>query len=103
MTSKYSEHNNDLKTIVNLNIIQEMDKQINYLEKITTITDLISQLEGELSKTSISDEKATEIKGYLDNNKMDYHSLQAIMNIMASIPEVNRNEKLKSILSQLSF
>ncbi|WP_027384395.1 hypothetical protein [Epilithonimonas caeni] len=68
-----------------------------------TIRDLISELENELSNIAIPEEKAIEIKAYLDKDKMNHHSKQTIINILVSIPAISRSERLTSILGQLSL
>lgn len=78
-----------------------MDSQINDSGTIMRITDFIFKLKNELSEMSVPKEKAIDIMGHLNNENTDYHSMQAIMDILISIPETDRNESLTNIINQL--
>lgn len=72
-----------------------MDRQIWNSAKSVTTGDFISALACELPNIVEPREKINKIKKHLNNEKLDYHSLQSIINILVSIPQ---NNKYKEIL-----
>lgn len=77
-----------------------MDNEIQYFEDIKNVSDFISVLQEELPGLGLPEERLKEIEKYLDGNNRDYHSLQAIIDILISIPD---NENSTILRHQLHF
>lgn len=76
---------------------QSSKKHINYL------TDFISVLKEELEEIDVPQAKIKEIKAYLETELLDYQSLQAIIDLTASINSDKENIKLRRLLNHLEF
>lgn len=79
-----------------------MDHKIQYAEGIS-ISDFLSSVKVELPEMAIPDEKIKEIKKYLDGDNIDYHNLQAIIDILISVSHINKNEKIIRLCQQIHF
>jgi len=78
-----------------------VDQQIRDSEKLIIMIDFISALKSELSEIPMPNETVEEIRKYLNNDKMDYHSLHAIADILISTPAFDGNEDLQRLRSLL--
>lgn len=75
-----------------------MNRKVECLQE-RTIIDYISTLKEELSEMDIPEEKMREIKKNFSSNN-DYHSLQAIIDILGSMP---KNERVYRLYNKFHF
>lgn len=78
-----------------------MDRQIYGSEKPLVLTDLISSLRYELLEISEPREKIIEIKKHLNNEMMDYYTLQSIIDILASISQDKKYREISILKNKL--
>lgn len=79
-----------------------MDQKIRNHE-IINLSDFISIIKEQSSDCIIPEEKLLEIKKLTDNKPLDYHSLQSIIDLIFSVPDIVQNEKITNFFKQYNF
>lgn len=78
-----------------------MDRQIYDSEKPLVLEDHLSSFRCELLEISEPREKIIEIKKHLNNERIDYHTLQSIIDILVSVPKSKEYKEISILKNKL--